>query len=403
MNRVHILIGLIGAILIACGGAGTTDQVAQTNEIQKPVNDDLTKKTTNDNMGFETAEKVVVQKSKFLKENPDFKLSIKVTPYVPDYPNLSDGSKQLLSSRLNSAISMVGYGGDGSNPRFIIAPSINVLAKNLTSTAPTKFQCTYEVIVMVCDVVTETVFSSYKLEVIGVGDSPEKAFVNAFRDFELENGDFYAFMKQAEEKILSYFENNCDKFLQEAEALAKSREFEAAYTVLNNIPPDAATCYKTAMEKKMEYFQLGLNADCQSILASMKAELGKFSDPSAAGFNEPAMAYYSLIDKQSDCAAEADKLYNQYISKLNATKKRDWDFEMKKYQDELARVERLDQFKMDSVEMNFDYLKYKEEMMMKTEVDGNKKLMAKYQYDELPWIRRVFHLGTNDPFDRTEN
>ena len=48
---------------------------------------------------------------------------------------------------------------------------------------------------------------------------------------------------------------------------------------------------------------------------------------------------------------------------------------------------------------NFDYLKHKDEMQTKAEIEGNKKLLQKYQYDQLPWLRKVFHLGKYDPFD----
>ena len=43
-----------------------------------------------------------------------------------------------------------------------------------------------------------------------------------------------------------------------------------------------------------------------------------------------------------------------------------------------------------------------EQAETKAEVEGNKKLLQKYQYDELPWIRKIFHLGKYDPFDRIE-
>ena len=72
-----------------------------------------------------------------------YSLSIKLTPFIPDYPDLGSEGKQLLATRLNTAVSKIGYGGDGANPRFIIGPSINILSKNVTSTAPTKYANTY--------------------------------------------------------------------------------------------------------------------------------------------------------------------------------------------------------------------------------------------------------------------
>lgn len=328
-----------------------------------------------------------------------YNLNIKLTPFIPDYPDLGSAGKQLLATRINAAVSKIGFGGDGANPRFIIGPDINILSKNVTGTSPTKYANTYEVTLMTCDVVTETIFQSYTFQLKGVGDSPAKSFINAFRDFRLENDDFFKFLTESQTKINTYYEQNCDKFLLEADVQAKTRNFDAAFTILNNIPMEATTCYKKITSKKSEYFQMSLNVDCQSILASMKAEMGKANDPSASGFNEPAMAYYQLIDKQSSCFKEAESVYQGYLKKLNPKAKRDWDFKMQQYQDKIKKLERDDQFKRDSTMANFDYLKHKNEMQAKAEIGGNKKLLQKYQYDQLPWLRKVFHLGKYDPFD----
>jgi len=331
-----------------------------------------------------------------------YSLSVKFTPFIPDYPDLGATGKQLLASRLNAAVSKIGFGGDGANPRFILGSDINLLSKSLTGTAPTKYANSYEVILMTCDVVNQTVFSSYTFEIKGVGDSPDKAFINGFRDYKLENDEFFTFLVESQKKILDFYEKNCSSFLKEADAQAKMRDFDAAFNVLSNVPMESSKCYSSVAAKKAEYFQLSLNQNCQSVLAAMKAELGKANDPSASGFNEPAMAYYQLIDRQSSCYKEAESIYQSYLRKLNPTAKRNWEFQMLQYQDKLKKVERDDQFKRDSTMENFTYLKHKDEMEAKAEVEGNKKLLQKYQYDELPWIRKIFHLGKYDPFDRIE-
>jgi hypothetical protein len=331
-----------------------------------------------------------------------YSINIKLSPFIPSYPDLGESGKQLLVARINAAVSKIGFGGEGANPRFIIGPSINLLSKNLTGTAPTKYSNTYEVTLMACDVVSETIFESYTFQVKGVGDSPAKAFINGFRDFKLESDEFYTFLSKSQDKISAFYNQNCDMFIQEAEAQAKIRNYDAALTILNNIPPEAKTCYPKMLNKKSEYFQQTLNINCQSLLASMKAELGKSNDPSASGFNESAMAYYQMIDRQSSCYKEAEVIYQSYLKKLNPKGQRDWQFQMQQYQDKIKKLERDDQFRKDSSMANFDYLKHKDEMMAKAEAEGNKKLLQKYQYDELPWLRKVFHLGKYDPFDRIE-
>jgi hypothetical protein len=369
-------------LLGACGGA-----------------DDLNGKKSNSDAFGNNSTDGEGGNSKNRSNAEDFSISIKLTPFIPDYPDLGASGKQLLATRLNAAVSKVGYGGDGANPRFIIGPDINLLSKNVTGTSPTKYANTYEVTLMTCDVATETIFATYTFQVKGVGDSPAKAFINAFRDYNFDNDDFYKFLEESQKKILAYYEDNCDKFIQEADAQAKMRNFDAAFTIVNNIPMDASNCYKKIASKKEDYFQKSLNTNCQSVLASMKAELGKANDPSASGFNESAMSFYQMIDRQSSCFAESEKIYQDYIKKLNPKAKRDWEYQMQQYQDKIKKLERDDQFKRDSTMENFSYLKHKDEMQAKAEIEGNKKLLQKYQYDQLPWLRKVFHLGKYDPFD----
>ncbi len=129
----------------------------------------------------------------------------------------------------------------------------------------------------------------------------------------------------------------------------------------------------------------------------MKAEFGKFNDPSASGFNTEAMSYYSMIDKQSECYNEAQDIYNNYVKNLDPKAMKDWnmemkkwDFEMKKYDDQMAMAREDQSFRRDSSMYAMD----KEVKVAKIEADaesaGNKKLLKKYEYDESPWLAKVF-------------
>jgi len=152
--------------------------------------DDLKNKPLDESGAFASGDDMEGKEASEQDLEGEYKLSVKFTPYIPDYPDLGESGKQLMATRLNAAISKVGYGGDGANPRFILGPSINLLSKNVTGTAPTKYANTYEVTLMTCDVVTETVFESYTVEIKGAGDSPEKAFINGFREFTFVNVAF---------------------------------------------------------------------------------------------------------------------------------------------------------------------------------------------------------------------
>ena len=320
-------------------------------------------------------------------------LNIKLTPFVAEFEG-SPGASILLRNRINTAVAKAGYGGGGGNPRFIIGPNVSLISQNITSTAPTQYANVYELNFMVVDVVTETIFASQTIQVKGVGFSPQKAFISALRNINLQNEAFMNFLLQGQTKAMRFFDENCANMLAEAEAEARTRNFEGAYAVLNSIPSDAQECFAKIQKKKVAYFQMTLNVNCSELLSKMRAELGNFNDSSASGFNPEAMSYYSIIDKQSDCYDDAQKEYKRYTAKLDSKAKRNWDMEMRKYKDEIEMTKQDREAKQDSFRYKMDHDAKLAGIKAKADVEGNQKLMAKYKYDESPWLVRLFSSGS---------
>ena len=190
----------VSLFFVACSSdtdANQTDSVKKTN-------------TNSSDEAFSSEENTQGSRSVNSDEDLDLstKLSIKLTPFVPVYEGIGASGSKLLKDRLNAAITKIGFGGEGSNPRFIVGPSINIVSQNVTSTAPTKYANTYEINFMVVDVISETVFNTYTSEFKGVGDSPEKAFISGIRNVDFKNQQFMDFLLMSEEKIVEYFENN---------------------------------------------------------------------------------------------------------------------------------------------------------------------------------------------------
>jgi hypothetical protein len=369
------------SILVACGSGGNESE--------------LTKKSNKESSVFEKAETTFSNNGDDVNANlVSEDISIKLTPFVPNYEGVGESGCRLLKDRLNSAITKVGFGGEGSNPRFIVGPSVNILTSDLTATAPPKYACTYEINFMVVDVQTETVFNSYKSEFKGVGDSEEKAFISGARNLNFINQGFMKFLKESEQKIFKYFESNCSKIVAEAESEAKMRNYDMAFSLVNSIPSEADSCFMIVQDKKLEFFNLSLNSSCADILNKMRAELGKFNDPSASGFNSEAMDYYSMIDSKSDCYADAQKEYKAYLSKLNPKAKRDWQQKMQVYKDTIALIKFREEAKMEQTKMAYEFQTKMKEVEAKMEIEGNRRLLAKYKHDESPWLIRLFSSGS---------
>jgi hypothetical protein len=384
--KIGIALVLVSVFIIACSSGESEDQGGTT----------LKKKEASAEGVFDSAKKTEGSNTKYPNEDLDLsnKMTIKLTPFVPKYEGIEESGVKLLKDRLNAAITKIGFGGEGSNPRFIIGPSINIVSQNVTSTAPAKYANTYEINFMVVDVISETIFNNYTSEFKGVGDSPEKAFISGIRNVDFKNQKFMDFLLMSEKKIVEYFENNCESLLSEADAEAGMRNFDNAFAILKSVPTESKKCFSKIQTKKLEYFQAALNVACNELLLKMRSELGKFNDPSASGFNSEAMNYYSMIDSKSECFAEAQAEYKKYTSNLKPEAKSDWQKKMKEYNDQIAMVKADKEFEREEAEQAYDFKVKMAEVEAKRHVDGNQKLLAKYKHDESPWLIRLFSSGS---------
>jgi len=112
MNKLFYY--LLALLLFSCGSD------PEENTLKKESN----------NSAFENTNSDLENKTKKTEESYATKdtISIKLTPYVPENLDIGATGVKLLVDRLNSGITKVGFGGDGSNPRFIIGPSITLLS-----------------------------------------------------------------------------------------------------------------------------------------------------------------------------------------------------------------------------------------------------------------------------------
>ena len=384
-NQIILLAFAVG--LASCNNPGSNKTTKE---------DDLVRKSTDPAVGLVNPGQVKSNDTETNSTEFGERISIKLTPFIPEYKGFSNEERAMLSSRLNSALAQVGYGGEGSNPRFIIGPAITILNSEVTSGAPTLYSTEYEINLMVADIVDETIFASYTVGFTGVGQSPTKSFINGFRDVNLHTAEFYSFLRTAEQKINEYYSVNCEKFILQADAAMKEGNTDAAFTILKNIPVEATNCYKSVQDRRTQVFTQYLRKNCNELLLKMKAELGKMNDQTASGYNEEAMTYYALIDKDSPCYAETERIYQSYLKGLKPAQKRDWELKLKQMEQQMT-------FKTDSLNAMNAYNIKVMELETQAEIHGNNQLLEKYKedyyYERLPWLRKVFHLGDLDPFD----
>ncbi len=316
---------------------------------------------------------------------------IRFTPFVPPYPELGSEGIAVIENKINSMISKYGMAGNVGNPAFVIIPAINLTSKNITATAPTMYANTYQVTFYTASLTDGTIFSSEDFSFKGVGESFLKSFINGIESTKIDEVKFKNLLSTGRDKAIKYYEANCENILQEAKNNASKKQFAEAILILKTIPKETS-CYKSTGELIEKYFKMDLAINCNQILGQMKSELGKQS--AVGGFNSQAMSYYALIPMDAPCYQEAQTVYGTYLTKLNPTAKQEWEKEEREFN---LRKEKQQQ--------DHTYNMTKAELESKTAIEGQTAILAKYkkdyEYEKLPWLRKLVHLGEWDPFDAT--
>lgn len=371
----NLILPILVISLVACGGK-QSQQATTFNPGASPER----------RMDEERDAKLAAKKTAYnVAQNPIdnlelFEGKIKLTIMVPIDDFSSEEARQ-IESKMIQLVTANGIGGLGGNPRYIIAPEVNVIKKEITSTAPIRYLITYDITFYVADLILGTVFASSNIKVSGVGDSDILAFMAAFNDLKPTNPQFQQMLIDAQSKIIDYYQQHSTDFIKEAKMLAAKGEIAEAMALLGAIPTEVGETYEEAVAIMNELLPKYLDQECGLALAQFKAAIGKQKN----GINKEAMAYYAMIPTNSSCKEEAEIAYNAYKAQLSTEDLREWERENT-------------QIKADN-----EYRTLRAELEAKIQITGNKCLMDKYKkdaaYNRLPWIRRVFHLGDLDPFD----
>lgn len=349
-------------------------------------------------MSDQERDKLLTEKKDRLTNNPNTTDTAKIewgdirfTPLVPPYHELGDEGVALIANKINTIVSKYGITGNVGNPAFVIIPAINITSKNITATAPTMYANKYDVTFYTANILDGTIFSSATFSFKGVGESPLKAFINGLEEAKLNDKEFIKMLADGKEKAIKYFETNCRSILQEAKTDAAQKNFDQAILILKTIPKEVDCCKETGdlIEK---YFKSHNAENCTQLLSQMKAELGKQNE--IGNFNPTAMSYYALIPTDAPCYKEAQGIYNNYQKKLDPKAKEKWLTEEREFN-----------LRKDKQDQDHIYEMTKSELESKTAIEGQTALLGKYQkdyeYEKLPWLRKLVHLGEWDPFDAT--
>lgn len=253
--------------------------------------------------------------------------------YLSSQLEIPDEAKRLLETKLSQIASANGMGGSEANPRFIITAVSNVMSKDIVAGPPQMIALNVELTIFIGDAVTKTVFAAHTVPLKGVGTNENKAFIEAMKTLNIRNRLVSDLVKEGKEKIISFYETQCEFLLQQSKSLADRAQYAEAIYELSTIPEVSQGCYFKSLDLSTEFFQKKIDTDCSQILSKAKSIWAAKLNPEGA---EEVGKLIETIHPLSSCQPNVQTLLNSIESKLKSDEQARWQFKLQQYADRVA-------------------------------------------------------------------
>lgn len=258
---------------------------------------------------------------------------ISLTPVVSDEVKaIPAEAKSYLSNKLQQIATLNGLGGKAHNPWFVITANISVLSKDILSGPPQMIAQNLDVTLYIADYRQKTILSMVNLSVKGVGTNDTKAFIDALRNIKAVNPEIKMFVENGKNKIIEFYNSNCDFILTDAETKCAQKKYQEAIFTLTAVPEVCKDCYMQANKAVGPIYQLYADFNCKVMLNM--AQNAWNARPNSAGAEQAAKAL-SAIDPETACYAEAKQFMTQIAQKVLEDEKRAVAMEMKVHDDKV--------------------------------------------------------------------
>lgn len=255
---------------------------------------------------------------------------VALTPIVLD-DNIPAGAHKQLENKMTQIAAKSGCAAT-ANSRFIITCSADVLTKDITPSAPPMHAYTVALNFYVGDGVEGRLFSSYTIECKGVGQTPDKAYINALKNVRVNDPGFKAMVDKGKKEIIAYYNTYCDIIISDAQNMVERHEYSAAIDVLTGVPMVCEECYRRAQDESVVAYKAWRDEVCQMALNKAQAAWATRDAKAAA----EALNY---VPTDGACVKDADKLKKEIAAKLDAKERQEWEFKMRQYEDQQAARE----------------------------------------------------------------
>lgn len=262
--------------------------------------------------------------------------NIYISVAQPDRDGITGEAKKHLEAKLKQILTLNGIANEDESSRFILTSKVLITSKDIIAGPPQKVSMNIDIVLMIGDVVENKIFETISLQVIGVGNNENKAFISALKNIKPKNAEITSFIEQSKTKVIEYYSTRCEQIKTEAKQCAASRNYDEAIYLLMNIPY-TNDCFDECQSLALNYFNERLEMQAVQYLNEAKAQWA--ANPSSEGASNVA-EIISRIPANTKHQKEVNALIKEINNKLLNDQRKAWDFKIRQYKDNLEKEKR---------------------------------------------------------------
>ena len=178
------------------------------------------------------------------------------------------------------------------------------------------------------------------INAVGTGETDTKCFIKAFQTIRPNNPALLEFVNKAKEDIVSYYTNNCQFIIQEADRMIGMQQYGEAIAALVAVPNVCNECYTACQTKAIDIYKIQSEHEGKQLIQEARNAWLVKRDYDCA---DKALDILTKVNPDAQCQSEANLLIDEINTQLRkieaaeaAAAKARWEFKVKQYEDKMA-------------------------------------------------------------------
>ena len=262
---------------------------------------------------------------------------VSISAVQPTYENIPETARANIESKMQRMISGCGLASSEAD-RFIMTARIDITEKEI-NTAGMIVQ-RMEITFIVGDVIEEKIYGTTTINAMGIGETEAKCFIKAFQIIKPNNPELVAFVNKAKDDIVSYYTNNCQFIIQDADRMIGMQQYGEAIATLVAVPKVCTECYTACQTKAIDTYKILIEFEGKQLIQDARSAWLVKRDYDCAA---KALDILAKVNPDAQCQSEANILIDEINTQLRkieeakaAAAKARWEFQVKQYEDKMA-------------------------------------------------------------------